>query len=296
MNIEELTKSQIILVTLLVSFVTSIATGIVTVTLMDQAPTDVTRTINRIVERTVEKVTPGETKIIERVREGGPSENELVVQAVKNSEKALVIISGDTIESRGGFIITAGGNILTSADGLEVGGKYFAKLYQETSTTTLPVVVDRLDEQKNLAYLSIVSAQSKSTDTLSLINNLTVGNAKFPYLELGKGSVSLGERVMALGFDPRLGATVELGNISALISATASSSPVIVTTIGAREYTKAMPVLDLGGTVVGVYGKDSASLQWVVYPDKSVTIASLTSNLGTSTKQTQVANVIEAGN
>lgn len=58
MDIEHLTKHQIVLLTLLVSFVTSIATGIVTVSLMDQAPPSVTRTINQIVEHTVEKVVP----------------------------------------------------------------------------------------------------------------------------------------------------------------------------------------------------------------------------------------------
>lgn len=58
MDIEHLTKHQIILLTLLVSFVTSIATGIVTVSLMDQAPPSVTRTINQIVEHTIERVVP----------------------------------------------------------------------------------------------------------------------------------------------------------------------------------------------------------------------------------------------
>ena len=54
---EDLNKQQIVLLTLLVSFVTSIATGITTVSLLDQAPkTSVPQTINRIVERTVEKV------------------------------------------------------------------------------------------------------------------------------------------------------------------------------------------------------------------------------------------------
>lgn len=63
MDIEELNKTQLLLLTLLVNFVTSIATGVLTVSLLtDTAPT-VTQTVNRIVERTVETVTDAPTAI-----------------------------------------------------------------------------------------------------------------------------------------------------------------------------------------------------------------------------------------
>ena len=67
---EHLTKAQIVLLTLFVSFVASMATGIVVVTLMDQAPDPVNQTITNVVERTIEKITPtfvekpGETVIV----------------------------------------------------------------------------------------------------------------------------------------------------------------------------------------------------------------------------------------
>lgn len=57
MNIEDLSKSQLLLLTIMVNFVVSIATGIMTVSLLDQAPTTVTQTVDQIVDRTVETVT-----------------------------------------------------------------------------------------------------------------------------------------------------------------------------------------------------------------------------------------------
>lgn len=50
---EELSKQQLILLALLVSFVTSLATGIFTVSLMDQAPKGVVQTIHEVVEKMV---------------------------------------------------------------------------------------------------------------------------------------------------------------------------------------------------------------------------------------------------
>jgi hypothetical protein len=56
MNLEDLTKTQLLLLTVLVNFVTSIAVGVLTVSLLDQAPPTITQTVNQIVERTVEGI------------------------------------------------------------------------------------------------------------------------------------------------------------------------------------------------------------------------------------------------
>lgn len=61
MEIKELDKKQLILLTLLITFVVSIATGIVTVSLMNQTPQNVPQTINNIIQRTIEKVGTAET-------------------------------------------------------------------------------------------------------------------------------------------------------------------------------------------------------------------------------------------
>jgi hypothetical protein len=56
MNLEDLNKTQLLLLTVLVNFVTSIAVGVLTVSLLDQAPPTVTQTVNRIVDHTVETI------------------------------------------------------------------------------------------------------------------------------------------------------------------------------------------------------------------------------------------------
>src|SRR3989338_1462054 len=94
MDMEELSKSQIVLLTLLVSFVTSIATGIVTVSLMDQAPPAIAQTVNRIIERTVEKVVPSpagqSAAVVTTEKTIIVKESDLIVQAVEKITPSLV--------------------------------------------------------------------------------------------------------------------------------------------------------------------------------------------------------------
>ncbi|MFH0846217.1 MAG: S1C family serine protease [Patescibacteria group bacterium] len=94
MNLEELNKTQIILLTLLTSFVTSIATGIVTVSLVNQAPPVVTDTIHKVVEKTVERVVPGEQKatVIENNTTVVVSDEDFIMEAIDKNSQSLVRI------------------------------------------------------------------------------------------------------------------------------------------------------------------------------------------------------------
>ncbi len=97
MDLERLTKHQIILLTLLVSFVTSIATGIVTVSLMNQAPPSVVQTINRIVEHTVERVVPSElTAAVMTEKTVVVKEDDLTAKSIAAAQKALIRVVAAT--------------------------------------------------------------------------------------------------------------------------------------------------------------------------------------------------------
>ncbi len=132
MDIEHLTKHQIVLLAFLVGFVTSIATGIVTVSLMDQAPPSVTRTINQIVERTVEKVVPAAMPVSQSAAAASATvikettvvvkNDDLVAQSINSVQKGVVRIVSlndrSTLVARG-VAIDAKGVILSDRGSLE---------------------------------------------------------------------------------------------------------------------------------------------------------------------------------
>src|SRR3990167_3502922 len=100
MDIEQLSKSQIVLLTILVAFVTSIATGIVTVSLMEQAPPAIAQTVNRVVERTVERVVPATQNaaaatVITTEKTIVVKESDLVAKAVADAMPSIVRLYRD---------------------------------------------------------------------------------------------------------------------------------------------------------------------------------------------------------
>ncbi len=92
MNIDDLSKSQLLLLTLLVNFVMSIATGIVTVSLLDVAPATVTQTVNRIVEQTVQTVAPASNTAA--AADAQPSEEDQLISAIAGAVARTVTVQG----------------------------------------------------------------------------------------------------------------------------------------------------------------------------------------------------------
>jgi len=92
MDIKELDKKQLILLTLLITFVVSIGTGIVTVSLMKQMPQSVPQTINNVIQRTIEKVSTVEVPAMTGSKDSGITDTKSSSLLFKDNEDALVNI------------------------------------------------------------------------------------------------------------------------------------------------------------------------------------------------------------
>lgn len=113
MDLEHLNKSQVILLTLFVSFVTSIATGIVTVSLMNQAPPQVAATVNHIIERTIEQVSvPIQAATPTAVKTIVIKDDDLAAQSIAAVQKSIIRIvassSPELLVARGIIVDSSG--------------------------------------------------------------------------------------------------------------------------------------------------------------------------------------------
>jgi hypothetical protein len=107
MDVKELNKAQLILLSILISFVTSIATGVATFALLQQAPESVKVPINRIVKQTVERIVEvqkGQTlseddlKLIEDLKALKPLIDKLASEEIKDIDTTNVSIEVPKVE------------------------------------------------------------------------------------------------------------------------------------------------------------------------------------------------------
>lgn len=167
MDIEKLTKSQIVLLTLLVSFVTSIATGVVTISLVDQGPATITQSVSRIVRETVMNTVPAaldqsasavETKTAQPGTQIAPTLSQLLV----NANRSVVRLYGGSADSPIflglGLVIDAKGTVLADYESFGLQQTAFAATANSSST---PMSVVLRDSTHDFVYLAPVATSSQ---------------------------------------------------------------------------------------------------------------------------------------
>lgn len=277
---EDLTKHQFILLVLLVSFVTSVATGIVTVSLIgEQSAPAVTRTINRVVEKTIEKVekissSPAPTQAAAVVTKETivVKADDLIVEAIEKNAKSLVRIRKVLGESKMGeedfvalgLVVSKDGLIASDSsilsqisddNGAPIKQTYFAVLPDGKIIQLKPIGGD----SQGLALFSPVFADEKEKKETILIPS-TFGNSS---------GVKLGQTVITI--EGKESNTAETGIIATLstspdkyITAVATSTEkgtdketlpntvLIKTDLSALEGTLGSILLNLSGEVIGM--------------------------------------------
>lgn len=253
---EYLTKSQIVLLCLFVSFVSSMATGIVTVTLMQQAPEPVMQSITNVVEKTIEKITPtvvekpGKTVVLK--------DEDLMVAAIDRNNKSVVsfrmgnddgevrIAGMGVIVSEDGLVVTdkanVGGGILLAT----VGGVKYALEVLPTSDAKSPLALGRL---------------TPVTPTASTTPPVVFTPVKFS----DGSSLKVGQTAIAIA--GRDGKTVSTGLFSSVDSRTVKSEDGKKETTVLDGFTisqrlsassSGAPVITLEGVVVGLLAVDDS--------------------------------------
>jgi hypothetical protein len=223
MDIEELSKAQLILLTILVNFITSVATGILTVSLLDQAPSVVTQTINRVVDHTVETVTKVVPSSI--VSSPAPSNQDLVTSAIATNVAHTVAI----------YDLKSG----TSTPAISLGAFLpNARAVVTASRETLPKEV--LIEFANSVTISASLSHSGNGLAIYGFADAAVLPKVAPLLAIAAKDLRLGQTVLAIDTD---------GSASTGIVARVSESGVYTTlpAIGAGS-----AAVDLAGNLIGI--------------------------------------------
>ncbi len=259
---EGLTKQQIVLVALLISFVTSIATGIVTVALMDQAPPGVTQTINRIVERTIEKVVPapGQTASVITKETVVVKQDDLVVEAVEKNTKSIVSIFRVLGEGDTRIELFVGNGMVVSKDGLIVTDKTVVAPHLDENQNIVPQSFKAVFSSGAILSLSIISSENAS-GFVFLKPVLDENSKKTVFVPAVIGDVTslkLGQTVIALGGEKTSVATGIVSNIAhpatdtSTDSTAVSGGSIITTDISVPGKALGGILVNLSGSVVGI--------------------------------------------
>ncbi len=244
MDIEHLSKSQIVLLTLLVSFVTSIATGIVTVSLMDQAPPVIAQTVNRVIEHTIETVVASSTpvksqaaaSVVTHEKTVVVNESELISGAVVKIEPSVVHLYTTREENPVllgiGVIIDGAGIIVTDADAM--GERSDVSVALPDGTRVRGFVIRR-DADNGMVFIQ--GATTTATKAVS-----------YAPARIAASQAVLGQSVVAIS--GRTTTRIAPGVITALVPV--GGGRIIDTNISADAILDGSPLINSEGSLVGV--------------------------------------------
>ncbi len=251
---ESLTKTQIVLLVLLVSFVTSLATGIVTVTLVNQAPQPVTHTINKVVEKMVPREVPVKEKTVFF------SNEENLVKIIKDASSAVVSVTAATKDELAATTteeeaitdkpFTAGSGFFISKDGIILTNRHIVE------DAALEYVVVTSDGKM---YPASVVSRSQSQD----VAVLKAEGDSFNFILLGDSkNINVGQTAIALGSDSgEFQNTVSVGVVSGLnktaaalnaVSVPEDSVALIQIDAPTNPGNSGGPLIDLNGKAIGI--------------------------------------------
>lgn len=246
MDLEKLTKHQIVLLTLLVSFVTSIATGIVSVSLMNQAPPAVTRTINQIVERTVQEIAPvTQGAAVSQVKTVVVKNDDLAAQSIASAQKSII-----RIVAKGGDQLVARG-VITDAQGTAITDQ--AALDADPATEFEAILYS--DERVPLT----IRKQTGTTSPIAIVD-LKVGTSTgfAPVSVADSSKLQLGQSIIRIG-----GTGHDIVGVGVIATLPSKNSPDIETSISSA--TPGAIIISLFGEVIGIATTDSLASGSDVY-------------------------------
>lgn len=241
---EDLTKQQLVLLVLLVSFVTSIATGIITFTLLQEAPVEVTQTINRVVEKTIERVVtetgePGKVVTTTVV----VNEEDRVLEAIAKNENSIVRFEGIAAD---GSRFVAGLGLVLSSNGVIVTD---LRTYNASFSRTLVFsdgkkysVNDKsyIDNENGLVFVKVGLPKTEVSKTVFA-----------PAILGDSDKLKIGQTLVAIS--GRESNAVSIGRIRQLISSNISKTMIeIVSDLDYARGNPGSPAINLSGEIIGM--------------------------------------------
>ncbi len=247
---EHLNRHQLILLVLLITFVTSIATGIMTVSLLQQAPVEVTRNINNVVERTIQTVVPDSISSAinppsKDVTTVVVKEEDMIISSINKNIKSIVRISetnslGTKIFYGIGVVVSKDGLIAADRQTIVADSVYSAVWSDGSEWKLVPLGVDK---DTNSIFFKVNLPEKTKYD--------------FSPATIASADLQLGQTVVGLGGETQN--AVAVGRVSSFVmkeSGTGTSTVKYISGVQSDVSTKDLvsgsPFFNLSGDLVGM--------------------------------------------